>query len=69
MRQGDSLVLEASRGIVYYTLDGSDPRRFGGALSESAKLNREPLKLERGAVVKARVRYENEWSALRSFEG
>src|SRR5205823_5589757 len=43
-------------GAIYFTLDGSDPRRWGGALSPTAQLYSEPLVLTNAVFVRARVR-------------
>ena len=53
----------ASAGI-YYTLDGSDPRLPGGALSTSAILYTGPITLTSAAQVKTRVRDGSNWSAI-----
>jgi len=51
-------------GAIYFTLDGSDPRRWGGGLSASAQLYTTPLLLTNAAFVRARVRDGANWSAL-----
>jgi hypothetical protein len=43
-------------GSIYFTLDGSDPRLWGGGLSASAQLYTAPLVLTNAAFVRARVR-------------
>lgn len=64
---GEEIVITGQGGTVYYTLDGSDPRLVGGALSPTAQpytagalfLNHPgPLTL------KVRALREGEWSAL-----
>jgi len=52
-------------GSVYYTLDGSDPRGFGGAISGTAYTNGLPITLTNSTHVMARVRSGTNWSALR----
>ncbi|SVD75082.1 uncharacterized protein METZ01_LOCUS427936, partial [marine metagenome] len=61
---GFNLTLKTSKGDIYFTLDGSDPRLAGGALSETANRYSKALPIEGTARVKSRVRYQNEWSAL-----
>jgi hypothetical protein len=54
-----------SGGTLYYTLDGSDPRLFGGALSSSAKTFATPILLSGNVTVKARyLSSSGVWSAL-----
>lgn len=64
---GEEIIITGQGGTVYYTLDGSDPRLVGGALSPTAQpytagalfLNHPgPLTL------KVRALREGEWSAL-----
>ena len=43
-------------GDIYYTLDGSDPRKPGGAVSRSARKYSNPITLTKSAKVTARVR-------------
>lgn len=43
-------------GDIYYTLDGSDPRKPGGAVSRSARKYSNPIALTESAKVTARVR-------------
>jgi len=51
-------------GTVYYTTDGSDPRLTGGAVSEAAVEYTVPFAAAAGTIVKARIKSEDEWSAL-----
>ena len=62
---GFELTLTGS-GTIYYTLDGSDPRQFGGAPAPGALVySGAPIVLTESAVVTARAYYGNpEWSAL-----
>ena len=56
------------RGIIVYTVDGSDPRtQFTGQPSGKAKAFREPLSLSRGTQLKARVLSHQKWSPLLAF--
>lgn len=64
---GFELTLSSNSGIVYYTLDGSDPRLPGGAIAPTARA--EPnspftLTLQQPVRVKARVKAGSTWSAL-----
>ncbi len=58
--------LSQTRGSVYFTLDGSDPRLPGGALSLSAKnyTPGSPLEIARNTIVKSRAKDGALWSAL-----
>jgi hypothetical protein len=58
------LVMRSGVGKIYYTLDGSDPRAPGGALSVRAQQYRSPLKLAAvgEGVVTARVLEGSRWS-------
>jgi len=52
-------------GTLYYTLDGTDPRQVGGAVSATAQTYSLAVTLDQGGIVKARVQNTNgEWSAL-----
>jgi hypothetical protein len=53
-------------GTIYYTLDGSDPRLLGGALSPTALIYTGPITLLTSATVNARVLSNVTWSALDS---
>lgn len=60
------LTINAGSGTVYFSLDGSDPRLFGGAVSPDALTYDDPITLPSGVVtVKARLHSPGgEWSAL-----
>lgn len=52
-------------GTIYYTLDGSDPRDFGGTISASALIYNGPITLPSNVVeVRARTRVGGLWSAM-----
>ncbi len=53
-------------GVVYYTLDGTDPREYWtGNVSETATLyNGTPIELNQSVTVKARIKSGTTWSAL-----
>ncbi|MDB4304608.1 lamin tail domain-containing protein [bacterium] len=59
------LGITGSSGTIYYTLDGSDPRELGGAVSASAITYSSAPSLAQGTTVaKARIRNGSTWSAL-----
>ena len=68
-RDADQVTLEAPRGAIHYTLDGSDPRQVGGAVSATAQVYEKTFKLGDGGTIKARMLHEGEWSALIEIEG
>lgn len=51
-------------GAIYYTLDGSDPRTIGGAISSSALLYSGGVVLSSPTLVRARVKNGITWSAI-----
>lgn len=51
-------------GTLYFTVDGSDPRLWGGAVSSSAQPYSSPLMLNNATFIRARVRNGADWSAL-----
>ena len=58
-------LVSTAGGIVYYTLDGYDPRREDGSVDASAREYAEPFALpEIGATITARVYLNGAWSAL-----
>jgi hypothetical protein len=61
---GLKLTINASKGQVYYTLDGSDPRLHGGVLAETAILYTTAIRIEGTTRVKARTKSQSQWSAL-----
>ena len=60
----DQLELASTRGDIYYTEDGSDPRLIGGKISPHAKKYQSPIELKKGTQVRARVIFHDEWSVL-----
>ncbi|MCA9197619.1 MAG: lamin tail domain-containing protein [Planctomycetales bacterium] len=54
------------QGVVYYTLDGSDPRAVGGAVSATARVSQgDAIDLPAGnTVVRSRVLLGGVWSAV-----
>ena len=64
IEQGFELEMSAAQGEVYYTLDGSDPRLIGGKISPVAEKYSRPVRLDKTRVVKVRVLFGDEWSAI-----
>jgi hypothetical protein len=65
--QGFGLVITHTNasGIIYFTLDGSDPRVYGsGAVGLSAQIYSTPIFFNQPTVVRARVQDGVNWSAL-----
>ncbi|WP_197531001.1 lamin tail domain-containing protein [Posidoniimonas corsicana] len=58
-----SLANPNSGGQLYYTLDGSDPRQPGGAVSRGAIAYGGPIELTASTRLRARVLSGGEWSA------
>ncbi len=58
------LTLSAPAGSIYYTLDGSDPRLVGGAVSPAAKVYSGAIPLRDSTRVLSRVLSGATWSAL-----
>ena len=61
---GFHLSLSAPAGTLYYSLDGSDPRLRGGAVSPAAKSYTASIELPESTWVKARALVGTNWSAL-----
>jgi len=61
---GDVLTITAPAGTIYYTLDGSDPRLPGGAVSAGAVEYAGAVTLDHSYVVRARVLDGGAWSGL-----
>ncbi len=64
MGVGDHLTVEAPSGTIYYTLDGSDPRLYGGAVSETAQVYAAPVTIDDTVLVRSRVLKSGQWSAM-----
>jgi len=56
-----------SAGTIYYTLDGSDPRKPGGGISQGALFSLDDISLtvSKSTVLTARILDAGEWSAIR----
>jgi hypothetical protein len=65
VKRTDSLILGPPAGIVYYTLDGTDPRLPGGVVNTAHVLKfNSPITLDRSLRVKTRAYAGTAWSAL-----
>jgi hypothetical protein len=62
INRGAKLELRARTGKIYYTLDGSDPRAPGGAVSNSAKPYKASVVLNDTATVVCRATDGTRWS-------
>ncbi|MCA9239882.1 MAG: CotH kinase family protein, partial [Planctomycetales bacterium] len=66
---GFDLSMSASAGTIYYTLDGSDPRLVGGAISPTALVyTGQPIEITDHTSVNARALRFGEWSALNAAD-
>jgi hypothetical protein len=63
------LVNPNSKGTIYYTTDGSDPRLIGGALSASALsvANSSSLTISETTIIKSRIADGQAWSPLKEI--
>ena len=64
LASAESVRAMAATGEVWYTTDGTDPRRVGGERSVAARKAEGPFKLEGRAVVSARVLHRGEWGPI-----
>jgi hypothetical protein len=62
VNRGAKLELRARQGKVYYTLDGSDPRAPGGAISNAAKPYKSNIVLDDTTTVFCRATDGTRWS-------
>jgi hypothetical protein len=62
VKAGTKLGIQAERGEIYYTTDGSDPRASGGGKSASARQFSEPISVDKEVIVTARLRRGQLWS-------
>lgn len=65
---GFQLTMSAPAGIIYFTLDGTDPRLRGGAVSPRAQRYTGPVALNETTPVLARVLSGTNWSALNAAD-
>jgi hypothetical protein len=61
---GGAITLRSGTGKIHYTVDGSDPRSPGGAVSPKAQAYQSPISLKNGQRLLARSHHRNGWSAL-----
>lgn len=59
-----TLTQTAPVGVIYYTLNGTDPRSFGGGLNPAAQVWQGSLALLSSTKLRARVRDGASWSPL-----
>ncbi len=60
---GSALAI-TGEGTIYYTLDGTDPRQPGGAVSPLAKKYEGPFAITENSTVTVRALIDDEWSAV-----
>jgi len=51
-------------GAIYFTLDGTDPRLWGGAIASTAQLYATPITISNALFLRARIFDGANWSAL-----
>ncbi len=61
---GFQLVMGGTNGVLYYTLDGTDPRLPGGAVAATAQSYLGPIILNAQTEVRARIKRSASWSGL-----
>lgn len=59
---GESISMSAPEGILYFTVDGSDPRLPGGGISASASASLGDFMVNETTTVTARARRNGAWS-------
>ena len=66
---GTRLSLDARKGKIFYTLDNTDPRLPGGAVSKTAHLYTGPVEVKEASHLVARAYSGSTWSgpALGAF--
>ncbi len=64
---GGKLSLATARGKIHYTLDSSDPRAHGGAVSSQALMYDSPILVPPRRTLFARVHHNNRWSGPMIF--
>ena len=63
-----ALTLKGGSGKIYYTLDGSDPRLAGGAVSTKARVYQNPIAIGSDLSVSARCQSKGGWSACAKYK-
>ena len=56
------LEMTANEGVIYYTVDGSDPRLSDGTVSAQARVYGQPIVLDQTTAVRARALANDAWS-------
>ena len=59
-----SLTMTTTSGTIYYTTDSNDPRQIGGDVDSNADAYTSAITLTKSCTVKARSRYNSQWSPL-----
>ena len=59
----DAVSFTVLAGQVYFTTDGTDPRRTNGAVSSAAHVYQTPVALTNAVTIVARARHTNGWSS------
>jgi hypothetical protein len=62
LRAAGNVTLSASKGKVFYTLDGSDPRAAGGKVSRRRLNTPRQSQLKPGQELRARTSLDGRWS-------
>ena len=64
------VTVASATGQIFYTLDGTDPRKIGGTLNTTAKEIKTGgvIDLSGTAIINSRVRLGSEWSALATIK-
>lgn len=60
------MISDAVGAIIYYTIDGTDPRRPGGQLAPTAQVYSSPMQVSERTRILARARIGTVWSPLQS---
>ena len=60
---GGVLIMQAPKGEIYYTTDGTDPRQPGGAISSASHRYQSPLACNEPMQVFARAYLPNNWGS------
>ena len=64
VQKGITVTMGATKGTIYYTTDGTDPRLRGGALSPSARAYSSGITVQESVMVRARALSGTNWSAI-----
>ena len=62
--ENGTVELSTGAGDIYYTLDGSDPRVLGGAISSSAIKYEDAIEVASDTTIRMRALNGDEWSAI-----